>query len=36
NREYYLGLYSTAALHGAGHQQPMQSQIIIKKPALRD
>lgn len=36
NREYYLGLYSAAALHGAGHQQPMQSQIIIKKPALRD
>jgi predicted transcriptional regulator of viral defense system len=35
-REYYLGLYSAAALHGAGHQQPMQSQIIIQKPALRD
>ncbi|MGB6152081.1 MAG: type IV toxin-antitoxin system AbiEi family antitoxin [Pricia sp.] len=35
-REYYLGLYSAAALHGAGHQQPMQSQIIIEKPALRD
>ena len=35
-REYYLGLYSAAALHGAGHQQPMQSQIIIDKPALRD
>lgn len=34
-REYYLGLYSAAALHGAGHQQPMQSQIIIEKPALR-
>lgn len=35
-REYYLGLYSAAALHGAGHQQPMQSQIMIQKPALRD
>lgn len=35
-REYYLGLYSAAAIHGAGHQQPMQSQIIIQKPALRD
>jgi len=35
-REYYLGLNSAAALHGAGHQQPMQSQIIIEKPALRD
>ena len=35
-REYYLGLYSAAALHGAGHQQPMQSQIIIQKPALRE
>ncbi|MBD1259819.1 type IV toxin-antitoxin system AbiEi family antitoxin [Maribacter polysiphoniae] len=35
-RDYYLGLYSAAALHGAGHQQPMQSQIIIQKPALRD
>lgn len=34
-REYYLGLYSAAALHGAGHQQPMQSQIIVQKPALR-
>ncbi|THV60824.1 hypothetical protein EZV76_00340 [Flagellimonas alvinocaridis] len=35
-REYYLGLYSAAALHGAGHQQPMQSQIVIQKPPLRD
>jgi predicted transcriptional regulator of viral defense system len=34
-REYYLGLYSAAALHGAGHQQPMESQVIIHKPALR-
>lgn len=35
-REYYLGLYSAAALHGAGHQQPMQSQIVIQQPPLRD
>jgi len=34
-REYYLGLYSAAAIHGAGHQQPMESQVIIHKPALR-
>lgn len=34
-REYYLGLYSAAALHGAGHQQPMESQVMIHKPALR-
>lgn len=36
NREYYLGLFSAAALHGAGHQQPMESQIIIKKPPVRN
>lgn len=35
NREYYVGLFSAAALHGAGHQQPMEFQLIIKKPALR-
>lgn len=34
-REYYLGQYSAAALHGAGHQQPMESQVMIHKPALR-
>jgi predicted transcriptional regulator of viral defense system len=34
-REYYLGLYSAAALHGAGHQQPMESQVMIHQPALR-
>lgn len=36
NREYYLGLYSAAALLGVAHQQPMQSQIVIQKPPLRD
>lgn len=34
-RPYYVGLYSAAALHGAGHQQPMQTQVMIKKPSLR-
>lgn len=36
NKNYYLGLFSAAALHGAGHQQPMESQIIIENAALRD
>lgn len=35
DREYYLSLFSAAALHGAAHQQPMEYQIITKKPALR-
>jgi predicted transcriptional regulator of viral defense system len=36
NRDYYFGLFSAAAIHGAGHQQPMGSQIITKIPALRN
>jgi predicted transcriptional regulator of viral defense system len=36
DRDYYIGLYSAAALHGAAHQQPMESQIIVQKPALRN
>jgi len=36
NRDYYVGLFSAAALHGAGHQQPMEFQIITQKPALRN
>lgn len=36
NRDYYVGLFSAAALHGASHQQPMDFQLIIKKPALRE
>jgi predicted transcriptional regulator of viral defense system len=36
NKNYYLGLYSAAALHGAGHQQPMESQVIIENTILRD
>jgi len=35
NRDYYVALFSAAALHGAGHQQPMEFQVITKKPALR-
>jgi predicted transcriptional regulator of viral defense system len=35
NREYYIGLLSASAIHGAGHQQPMQFQVMIKKPPLR-
>lgn len=36
NKRYYVGLVSAAALHGAAHQQPMESFIITEKPALRD
>jgi predicted transcriptional regulator of viral defense system len=36
NRKYYVGLFSAAALYGAAHQQPMESFIIIEKPALYD
>jgi len=36
DREYYVGLFSAAAFHGAGHQQPMEFQVIIKKPPLRN
>ncbi len=35
-KNYYIGLYSAAAIHGAGHQQPMESQIIVERPALRE
>ncbi len=34
-RQYYVGLFSAAALHGAGRQQPMQFQVMTKKPPLR-
>lgn len=34
-REYYVGLLSASALHGAAHQQPMQFQVMTKKPPLR-
>lgn len=35
-KKYYVGLVSAAALHGAGHQQPMETFIITERPALRD
>ena len=35
-RNYYVGLFSAAALHGAGHQQPMEFQVMTKKPPLRN
>lgn len=34
-RKYYLGLYSAAILLGAGHQQAMNTQLIIEYPSLR-
>lgn len=30
DKEYYVGLFSAAALHGAGHQQPMEFQVVTK------
>jgi predicted transcriptional regulator of viral defense system len=35
-RKYYVGLVSAAAIQGAAHQQPMETFIVIEKPALRD
>lgn len=34
-KDYYICLYSAAALYGAAHQQPMECQIIVQKP-IRD
>ena len=34
-RPYYLCHYSAAAILGAGHQQPMETSIMIEKPSLR-
>jgi predicted transcriptional regulator of viral defense system len=34
-KDYYVGLLSAAALHGAGHQQPMEFQVMTKKMPLR-
>ena len=36
NRDYYVGLLSAAALHGAGHQQPMIFQVMTRMPPLRN
>lgn len=35
NKRYYIGLISAAALHGAGHQQPMEFFVVTEKPAMR-
>lgn len=35
-KQYYVGLISAAALHGAAHQQPMEYFLITEKPALRN
>ena len=35
-KNYYLGLISAAAIHGASHQQTMETFVITEKPALRD
>jgi len=34
-RNYYVGLLSSAALHGASHQQAMEYFVFIEKPAIR-
>lgn len=34
-RPYYLGLLSAAVLHGASHQQAMESYVFINKPPIR-
>jgi predicted transcriptional regulator of viral defense system len=31
-RDYYVALYSAAALYGAAHQQPMEYQVIVQNP----
>jgi len=31
-RDYYVGILTAAALHGAGHQQPMVFQVIANRP----
>ena len=36
DRAYYVGLFSAAALFGAGHQQPMEYFVITESPALRN
>ena len=34
-KPYYLALFTAAALHGAAHQQPMESFVVTIKPTLR-
>jgi len=35
-KNYNLGLYSAAAIHGAGHQQPMESHGNRYKKTLKN
>ncbi|MFC0877383.1 type IV toxin-antitoxin system AbiEi family antitoxin [Saccharicrinis sp. FJH2] len=35
-KEYYVALFSAAALYGAAHHQPMEYYVITEKPALRN
>jgi predicted transcriptional regulator of viral defense system len=32
DQPYYVGILSAAALHGAGHQQPMSFQVVTDRP----
>jgi predicted transcriptional regulator of viral defense system len=36
HREYYMGFYSAAKIHGAGHQQIQKDYIMIQHPKLLD
>ncbi len=36
NKKYYVGLISAAAIHGASHQQSMETFVITERPALRN
>lgn len=36
HKKYYVGLISAAAIHGASHQQSMETFVITEKSALRD
>ena len=36
NRNYYLGFYSAAKFHGAGHQQIQRDYLMTERPKLND
>lgn len=36
NRNYYLGFYSAAKFHGAGHQQSQKDYLMTEKPKLNN
>ena len=36
NRNYYLGFYTAARLHGASHQQTQRDYLMIEKPKFND